>query len=229
MAQEVQDKTEMYSDLCAEQNISCMNQRQDIMLENPIMDKDAKWDTENYRISGSVKTSEHHGSGKEPDEPNKDTFHGNVEWNGMLDCLTVETDTEKDGCNLQSGEENGMEYEENSCGHDPLLQDGAISMEVYRTHLCLANNKKPDVMETEVSSPMCSDENRTAETSEDRSKGRPVSNPRDKSLQKNAQEVPTNPSSEPRTPERSGLRGTDKAVTTFRLPLRYRGVEHNPR
>lgn len=130
MAQEVQNKTEMYSDLCAEQNISCMNQRQDIML-----DKDAKWDTENYRISGSVKTSEHHGSGKEPDEPNKDTFHGNVERNGMLDCLTVETDTEKDGCNLQSGEENGMEYVENSCGHDPLLQDGAISMEVYRTHL----------------------------------------------------------------------------------------------
>lgn len=64
--------------------------------------------------------------------------------------------------------------------------------------ICLANNKKPDVMETEVSSPKCSDENRTAETSEDRSKGRPVSNTRDKSLQRNAQEVPTNPSSEPR-------------------------------
>ena len=29
-----------------------------------------------------------------------------------------------------------------------------------------------------------------------------------------------------KTPERGGLRATDKAITTYRLPLWYRGVEH---
>ena len=29
-----------------------------------------------------------------------------------------------------------------------------------------------------------------------------------------------------KTPERAGLRGMDKVVTTCRLPLQYRGVEH---
>ncbi|RLM60856.1 hypothetical protein C2845_PM14G07370 [Panicum miliaceum] len=96
-AQEVQDKTGMYRDLCAEQNTACVNQWQDIMLENPVMDKDAEWDIENCRISGSVKTSEHHGSVRERDEPNKDTSRGNGERNGMFDSLTVVTDTEEDG------------------------------------------------------------------------------------------------------------------------------------
>ena len=32
-----------------------------------------------------------------------------------------------------------------------------------------------------------------------------------------------------KTLERGGLQRTDKAFTTCRLPLRYRGVEHNPR
>jgi hypothetical protein len=32
-----------------------------------------------------------------------------------------------------------------------------------------------------------------------------------------------------KTPKHGGLQRTDRAVTTCRLPLQFRGVEHNPR
>ncbi|OEL34230.1 Protein ENHANCED DOWNY MILDEW 2 [Dichanthelium oligosanthes] len=200
MAQEVMEKTGMHSDSCVEQNTSCVNQQQqDIMQENPLMDKDDEWANENCRISGSVKTSEHHGSGKGQDKPHKDTSRRNGEQNDVFDSLSVERDTEEDGSNLQSGKVNGIEWEESACGYDLLSQQdgGTINLEVYNTHLCLANHKEPDFMETELNSPWYSDENRAASTSEDMSKER--TDMRGNSYKRNAQEMPTNPSPELRT------------------------------
>ncbi|CAL4998091.1 unnamed protein product [Urochloa decumbens] len=197
-AQEFMEKSGMHSDLCAEKNTSYVNQRQDLM------EKDAEWDKENYRMSGSVNTSV-----KEQGKPKKDTSCGNGERKDMFDSLDVERDTEEDGSNLQSGKVDGMEWEESACRDDPLSQqDGAINLEVYST-ICHANHKE-HATETELNSPRCRDDNKAAVTSEDRSKERTMSNKREElvhdmrgnsfksPLRRNTHEMPTYPSPERR-------------------------------
>ncbi|TVU06595.1 hypothetical protein EJB05_49818 [Eragrostis curvula] len=107
-----------------QKNTVCVNQKQDIMLDNPLVEKDAEQDNESCEISddkddnGSEETSEHY-SGIERGHRNNENFDENNEQTDEFDNLIGERHTEEDDCNIQSGKEKIMERGNTASAHDP--------------------------------------------------------------------------------------------------------------